>query len=149
MLDAFTPFGKHPVAGEWTASDGRFTCMPPAACDTAEAFAAGCPLVVKSRSAKLATCEFKAAAVASHDMPKGTVSLLKGGNHELGYVLVPYPLIKTVSVTASLRRGRALCDERAQRAEPTPIFGEPGSVSQMFILPDGRISSDRAASPLN
>ena len=149
MLDAFTPFGKHPVAGEWTASDGRFTCMLSAACDTAAASPAGCHLAVKSCSAKLATCEFKSAAVESHDMPKGTVSLLQGGNQELGHVLVPYPLINAVGVTASLRGGRAPCDMHAQRPEPTPIFGEPGSVNQMFILPDACLPGDRAASPLN
>ena len=108
--------------------------------DTAAALAAGCPVVVKGHGAHPGTGEIVAeaihAAIGKCNMPKGTFSLVQGGNRQVGQALVQHPLIKAVGFTGSLAGGRALFDLCAQRPEPIPFFGELGSVNPMFLLPD-------------
>jgi len=107
--------------------------------DTAAALAAGCPVVVKGHSAHPGTGEIVAeavkAAVEKTGMPKGTFSLIQGGNRSVGEALVQHPHIKAVGFTGSLAGGRALFDLCAARPEPIPFFGELGSVNPMFVLP--------------
>lgn len=107
--------------------------------DTAAALAAGCPVVVKGHSAHPGTSELVAqaidAAIKSTGMPAGTLSLIQGGNRDVGAALVTHPLIKAVGFTGSLAGGRALFDLCASRPEPIPFFGELGSVNPMFLLP--------------
>ena len=107
--------------------------------DTASAWAAGCPVVVKAHPAHPATSEMVARAVAKAveacAMPPGMFSLLQGVSHELGAALVKHPLTKAVGFTGSLRAGRALFDAAAQRPEPIPVYAEMGSVNPVFILP--------------
>ncbi len=56
--------------------------------DTASAFAAGCPVVVKAHSSHLGTAEMCGAAIrdaaAQTDMPEGVFSLLFTEGHEHG-----------------------------------------------------------------
>ena len=108
--------------------------------DTAAALAAGCPVVVKGHGAHPGTGEIVAeaihAAIGKCNMPKGTFSLVQGGNRQVGQALVQHPLIKAVGFTGSLAGGRALFDLCAQRPEPIPFFGELGSVNPMFLLPE-------------
>ncbi|MGR3385290.1 aldehyde dehydrogenase (NADP(+)) [Roseovarius indicus] len=108
--------------------------------DTAAALAAGCPVVVKGHGAHPGTGEIVAeaihAAIGKCNMPKGTFSLVQGGNRQVGQSLVQHPLIKAVGFTGSLAGGRALFDLCAQRPEPIPFFGELGSVNPMFLLPE-------------
>ena len=108
--------------------------------DTAAALAAGCPVVVKGHGAHPGTGEIVAeaihAAIQKCNMPKGTFSLVQGGNRQVGQSLVQHPLIKAVGFTGSLAGGRALFDLCAQRPEPIPFFGELGSVNPMFLLPE-------------
>uniref|UniRef100_UPI003B524A35 aldehyde dehydrogenase (NADP(+)) n=1 Tax=Roseovarius indicus TaxID=540747 RepID=UPI003B524A35 len=108
--------------------------------DTAAALAAGCPVVVKGHGAHPGTGEIVAeaihAAIQKCNMPKGTFSLVQGGNRQVGQALVQHPLIKAVGFTGSLAGGRALFDLCAQRPEPIPFFGELGSVNPMFLLPE-------------
>jgi 2,5-dioxopentanoate dehydrogenase len=107
--------------------------------DTASAWAAGCPVVVKAHPAHPATSEMVGRAIAkaaeATEMPKGIFSLLQGVSHELGAGLVKHPLTKAVGFTGSLRAGRALFDAAAQRPEPIPVYAEMGSVNPVFILP--------------
>ncbi len=107
--------------------------------DTASAFAAGCPVVVKVHSAHPATSELVgtavARAVAATGMPKGIFSVLHGVNHDLGLGLVRHPLTKAVGFTGSQRVGRTLFDVAAQRPEPIPVYAEMGSINPVFILP--------------
>ncbi len=107
--------------------------------DTASAFAAGCPVVVKGHSAHPGTGEVVAqaihAAIISCGMPAGTFSLVQGGKRDVGEALVQHPLIKAVGFTGSLTGGRALYNLCAARPEPIPFFGELGSVNPMFLLP--------------
>lgn len=106
--------------------------------DTAAAFAAGCPVVVKGHSAHPGTGEIIAeaihAAIQKCGIHPGVFSLIQGGNRQVGAALVQHPLIKAVGFTGSLAGGRALYDLCAARPEPIPFFGELGSVNPMFIF---------------
>jgi NADP-dependent aldehyde dehydrogenase len=107
--------------------------------DTASAFAAGCPVVVKVHSAHPATSELVGdavcSAVAATGMPPGIFSVLHGTNHELGTGLVKHPLTKAVGFTGSQRVGRLLFDTAAQRPAPIPVYAEMGSINPVFVLP--------------
>jgi 2,5-dioxopentanoate dehydrogenase len=107
--------------------------------DTASAFAAGCPVVVKAHPAHPATSELVgravARAVAATGLPAGSFSLLHGVSHELGLGLVKHPLTKAVGFTGSLRAGRALFDAAGQRPEQIPVYAEMGSINPVFMLP--------------
>ncbi len=106
--------------------------------DTAAAFAAGCPVVVKGHEAHPGTGEIVAeainAAIASCDLHPGVFSLIQGGSRDVGAALVTHPLIQAVGFTGSLQAGRALFDLCARRPEPIPFFGELGSTNPMFLL---------------
>jgi len=107
--------------------------------DTASAFAAGCPVVVRGHSAHPGTGEIIAeavhAAVKSCELHPGVFSLIQGGDFDVGQALVQHPLIKAVGFTGSFRGGRALFDLCAQRSEPIPFLGELGSINPMFLMP--------------
>jgi NADP-dependent aldehyde dehydrogenase len=107
--------------------------------DTASAFAAGCPVVVKGHEAHPATSEIVAeairAAIGAQGIDPGVFSLIHGGSRETGRALVEHPLIRAVGFTGSLQAGRALFDLCAARPEPIPFYGELGSVNPMFLLP--------------
>ncbi|WP_299968683.1 aldehyde dehydrogenase (NADP(+)) [uncultured Roseobacter sp.] len=108
--------------------------------DTAAAFAAGCPVVVKAHAAHPGTGEIIAeaihAAVEKTGMPAGTFSFIHDDGHEIGAALVQHPLIRAVGFTGSLAGGRALFDLCAARPAPIPFFGELGSINPMFLLPE-------------
>ncbi len=107
--------------------------------DTASAFAARNPVIVKAHPAHPGTSELVgsaiARAIARESMPAGTFSLLHGVRPEVSLGLVTDPRIKAVAFTGSLRAGRALFDAAAKRPEPIPVFSEMGSVNPMFLLP--------------
>ena len=107
--------------------------------DTAAAFAAGCPVVVKGHPAHPGTAEIIAtaihAAIERCGMPDGVFSLIQDDHHTVGTALVQHPLIKAVGFTGSLAGGRALFDLCASRPEPIPFFGELGSINPMFLFP--------------
>ena len=108
--------------------------------DTAAAFAAGCPVVVKGHPAHPGTGEIVAqaidAAIQKCDLHPGVFSFVQGDTMEVGGALVSHPKISAVGFTGSLGGGRALYNLCAQRPQPIPFFGELGSVNPMFILPD-------------
>ncbi|MCL4164909.1 UNVERIFIED_CONTAM: hypothetical protein GTU68_012867, partial [Idotea baltica] len=107
--------------------------------DTASAFAAGCPVIVKGHSAHPGTGEIVAeainAAILSCGVHPGVFSLIQGGNRAVGAALVQHRLINAVGFTGSLAGGRALFDLCATRENPIPFYGELGSVNPMFLLP--------------
>lgn len=108
--------------------------------DTAAAFAAGCPVVVKGHPAHPGTGEIVAqaidAAIQKCKINPGVFSFVQGDTIEVGAALVTHPKITAVGFTGSLRGGRALYDLCAKRPQPIPFFGELGSVNPMFILPN-------------
>ena len=107
--------------------------------DTASAFAAGCPVIVKAHPAHPGTSDLVGRliieAVKECGLPEGTFSLLFDAGLEIGQALVKHPLVRAVGFTGSLRGGRALADAAAARPEPIPVYAEMGSVNPVFILP--------------
>ena len=107
--------------------------------DTAAAFAAGCPVIVKSHPMHAGTGELVASAIIKAaektGMPKGVFSNLNSSGIEVGQQLVAHPKVKAVGFTGSIKGGRALLDIAAKREEPIPVFAEMGSINPVVILP--------------
>ena len=112
--------------------------------DTASAFAAGCPVVVKGHPSHPGTSEISGyaiqRAVEKCEMPKGIFSLIQGSENQVGEALVKHPRINAVAFTGSQAGGRALFNIAASRPEPIPVFAEMGSVNPIFVLPDALAS---------
>jgi len=108
--------------------------------DTAAAFAAGCPVIVKSHPMHAGTGELVASAInraaERTGMPNGVFSNLNSSGIEVGVQLVQHPQVKAVGFTGSIRGGRSLFDLASQRKEPIPVFAEMGSVNPVVILPE-------------
>lgn len=106
--------------------------------DTASAFAAGCPVVVKAHSAHLGTSELVGRAiqkaVADTGLPEGTFSLLIGAGRTIGEALVAHPAIKAVGFTGSRQGGLALVGIANARPEPIPVYAEMSSINPVFLL---------------
>jgi len=107
--------------------------------DTASAFAAGNPVIVKAHPAHPGTSELVGNVIRSAaracKMPDGIFSLLFDAGTEAGTALVRHPLVRAVGFTGSQRGGRALMDLAAARPAPIPVFAEMGSTNPVFILP--------------
>lgn len=107
--------------------------------DTASAFAAGCPVVVKAHPGHPATSELVAhainKAIEKSGFPAGFFSLMQGAGIDVGQELVKHPGITAVGFTGSLRGGRALFDTAAQRPIPIPVYAEMGSVNPVVVMP--------------
>ena len=108
--------------------------------DTAAAFAAGCPVIVKSHPMHAGTGELVSQAIIraaeKTGMPNGIFSNLNSSGIEVGVQLVKHSGVKAVGSTGSIRGGRALYDLASQREEPIPVFAEMGSVNPVIILPE-------------
>jgi len=108
--------------------------------DTACAFAAGCPVIVKAHPAHEQTSELVAQAIFKAveicNMPKGIFSHVHGSGHEVGKALVTHPYTKAVGFTGSFAGGKALFEWGNQRKEPIPVFAEMGSINPVFLLPE-------------
>lgn len=107
--------------------------------DTAAAFAAGCPVIVKGHSAHPGTSEWVAhaiaAAVKACQLPPGVFSLLNGNSRALGAALVAHPMIKAVGFTGSRAGGLALMKIASERPEPIPVYAEMSSINPVLLLP--------------
>jgi 2,5-dioxopentanoate dehydrogenase len=107
--------------------------------DTACAFAAGCPVIVKSHPAHAQTSELVAKAIskAAIDsyMPTGVFTHLHGASFEVGKALVEHKYTKAVGFTGSFIGGKQLFDWANQRKEPIPVFAEMSSINPVFLLP--------------
>ena len=108
--------------------------------DTASAFAAGCPVVVKAHPGHPATSELFAVAInraiKAEGFPPGFFSLIQGDEIDVGQNLVKHPDIAAVGFTGSLRAGRAIFDAAAARPTPIPVYAEMGSINPVVLLPD-------------
>jgi 2,5-dioxopentanoate dehydrogenase len=107
--------------------------------DTACAFAAGCPVVLKAHPAhpetSLQVAELIQQALKKHDCPASLFIHLHDPSFELSRLLVTHPLLKAVGFTGSLTGGRQLFNWAAERPEPIPVFAEMGSINPVFLLP--------------
>jgi len=107
--------------------------------DTASAFAAGNPVVVKGHPAHPGTSELVASAIVkavqAQGLPEGTFSLLHGTSPEVSLAVVRHRETRAVGFTGSERAGRALFDAAAQRPDPIPVYAEMGSTNPLFVWP--------------
>ena len=107
--------------------------------DTAAAFAAGCPVLVKAHPGHPGTSALVGGAISKAaketGMPDGVFSLLFDAGFAVGRALVGHPSTKAVGFTGSLAGGRALFDIAAQRDSPIPVFAEMGSINPSILLP--------------
>ncbi len=107
--------------------------------DTASAFAAGCPVIVKAHSGHLGTAELVGQlvveAVRECGLPEGTFSLVFGAGSEIGQALVRHPAVQAVGFTGSRKAGCTLMSVAAARPQPIPVYAEMSSVNPVFILP--------------
>ncbi|HEU5165460.1 MAG TPA: aldehyde dehydrogenase (NADP(+)), partial [Chitinophagaceae bacterium] len=108
--------------------------------DTACAFAAGCPVIIKAHPAHSQTSETVAIAILKAadkcNMPKGIFAHVHGVSFEVGKTLVMHPNTKAVGFTGSFIGGKQLFDWANQRKEPIPVFSEMGSINPVFLLPE-------------
>ena len=108
--------------------------------DTACAFAAGCPVIVKGHPAHIKTSQMVAEAILlaadKCNMPKGIFAHIHGASFETGKALVTHPYTKAVGFTGSYTGGKQLFDWGNQRKEPIPVFAEMGSINPVFLLPE-------------
>lgn len=108
--------------------------------DTACAFAAGCPVIIKAHPAHAETSEMVANAILTAaektKMPKGIFAHIHGASFEVGKALVQHPLTKAVGFTGSYLGGRQLFDWGNERKEPIPVFSEMGSINPVFLMPE-------------
>lgn len=108
--------------------------------DTATAFAAGCPVVVKAHPAHPGTSDRVAgiirAAVQSCGLPDDVFQHVHGVSFDVGRALVMHPFTKAVGFTGSYTGGKQLFDWAQERDEPIPVFSEMGSVNPVFLLPE-------------
>lgn len=113
--------------------------------DTACAFAAGCPVIVKAHPAHAETSEKVAAAILQavnqQKMPKGIFAHIHGAGVEVGKALVMHEYTSAVGFTGSLAGGKQLFDWGNQRKVPIPVFSEMGSINPVFLLP-GKLKND-------
>src|ERR1700736_911185 len=96
--------------------------------DTASAFAAGCPVVVKGHPAHPRTSALVGDAIsrAATDtgMPQAIFYLITDPSIEAGTNLVTHPVIRAVGFTGSTQAGRNLFNLAAARPDPIPVFAE-------------------------
>ena len=113
--------------------------------DTACAFAAGCPVIIKAHPAHPHTSETVANAILKATdkckMPKGIFAHVHGVSFEVGKALVMHTHTKAVGFTGSFIGGKQLFDWANQRKEPIPVFSEMGSINPVFLLPEKLRSS--------
>jgi 2,5-dioxopentanoate dehydrogenase len=113
--------------------------------DTACAFAAGCPVIVKAHPAHAETSEMVAAAILKAvqkcKMPEGIFAHIHGASVDVGKSLVMHKRTSAVGFTGSFAGGKQLFDWGNQRKIPIPVFAEMGSVNPVFLLPE-KLKSD-------
>ncbi len=108
--------------------------------DTASAWAAGCPVIVKAHSAHPGTSELVAKAIAAAvkhcNMPTGVFSMLFAASRDVGTALVADPRVKAVGFTGSRQGGLALQAIAQSRAEPIPVYAEMSSINPVILMPE-------------
>jgi NADP-dependent aldehyde dehydrogenase len=108
--------------------------------DTACAFAAGCPVIIKAHSAHARTSTLVATAIIKAakktGMPDGIFAHVETQSREIGKALIQHPYTKAVGFTGSFTGGKALYDWANDRKEPIPVFAEMGSINPVFLMPE-------------
>jgi 2,5-dioxopentanoate dehydrogenase len=107
--------------------------------DTASAFAAGNPVIVKAHPAHPGTSQIVGQAVRDGvracGLHEGVFSLVFDAGISAATTLLQHPLVKASGFTGSLATGRTLMNLAANRPQPIPFYGEFGSTNPLFLLP--------------
>jgi len=113
--------------------------------DTASAWAAGCPVVVKEHPAHPRTGRLIVeTARAALDRSVGIADALgyvrneDPGDFTAARALVSHPAIRAVGFTGSVAGGLAVERLARERAVPIPVFAEMGSVNPVLMTPAAR-----------
>ncbi|GHB69980.1 aldehyde dehydrogenase [Streptomyces viridiviolaceus] len=103
--------------------------------DTASAWAAGCPVVVKAHPGhpelSRRTAEIIHKAMAQAGAPDGVFGLIEG--QQAGVDALRHPALRAAAFTGSERGGIALARIAADRPVPIPFYGELGSVNPVVV----------------
>ena len=105
--------------------------------DTASAWAAGCPVVVKAHSSHPAL-SLQVTAVIRAELEQAGLNpdiLAVVYGRDAGKMLVQHPLIQAVGFTGSETGGRTLMDLAANRTSPIPVYAEMGSLNPLIVSP--------------
>ena len=120
--------------------------------DTASAWAAGCPVIVKAHPSHPQTSELFAHAVNKAidlcNFPKGYFSLIHGKHVEVSKELVLHPDVEAVGFTGSRRAGRAIFDLASHRERPIPVYAEMGSINPVFVLTINEDTAEQLANAI-
>ncbi len=115
--------------------------------DTASAFAAGCPVIVKGHPAHPRTSALVgdaiSRAVTDTGMPQAIFYLITDPSIEIGTNLVTHPVIRAVGFTGSTQAGRNLFNLATARPDPIPVFAEMSSLNPVLVMP-GALRERRA-----
>jgi len=105
--------------------------------DSASAWAAGCPVIVKAHPSHPVTSEIFGHAVNKAieicEFPRGYFSLIHGKDASVSEELVVHPKAEAIGFTGSQGAGRAIFDLASSRPRPIPVFAEMGSINPIFI----------------
>lgn len=103
--------------------------------DTASAWAAGCPVVVKAHPGhpelSRRTAEIINRAMAKAGAPDRVLGLIEG--QQAGVDALRHPALRAAAFTGSERGGLALARIAADRPVPIPFYGELGSVNPVVV----------------
>lgn len=101
--------------------------------DTASAWAAGCPVVVKAHPGHPRLSRRTAEAIRAAGLPDGVFGLVEG--EDAGVAALRHPGIAAAAFTGSQRGGLALARIAAERPVPIPFYAEMGSVNPSVVTP--------------
>ncbi|WP_246198411.1 aldehyde dehydrogenase (NADP(+)) [Actinomadura syzygii] len=107
--------------------------------DTASAWAAGCPVVVKAHPGHPRLSRRTAEAIRAAGLPDGVFGLVEdageGEGEDAGVAALRHPGVAAAAFTGSQRGGLALAKIAAERPVPIPFFAEMGSVNPSVVTP--------------
>ncbi|WP_406415821.1 aldehyde dehydrogenase (NADP(+)) [Streptomyces sp. NBC_00873] len=112
--------------------------------DTASAWAAGCPVIVKTHPGhpllSEAVAETIKDALATQRVPPGAFAAVRG--FDVGVAALNDCRVSAGAFTGSVAGGHALADIASRRKNPIPFFAEMGSVNPVIVT--ARASRERA-----
>jgi len=107
--------------------------------DSASAWAAGCPVLLKPHPAHPHTSALTAAAVRDASRragaPEAWFTMVYGAAFATGQALVAADAVEAVAFTGSFAGGTALARAAAQRDRPIPAYCEMGSTNPVVVTP--------------
>ena len=103
--------------------------------DTASAWAAGCPVIVKAHpghpETSKRTAQVLAEALETAGAPRGALGIITG--YDAGVEALKNKSIKAAAFTGSVAGGVALHEIAATRPDPIPFYGELGSINPVLV----------------